>query len=120
MNIPLHSLQREQFIYELPKELIAKYPLAERSSSNLLVYKDGIIKKDLFYNIPCYIEKNSVLIYNNSKVIKARLIFFKSTGAVIEIFCLEPANHETYETIFQNTKQSYWKCFVGNLSKWKD
>lgn len=105
------------FTYDLPQERIAKYPLEKRDSSKLLVYKDGIISQDIFRNIKGYIPKDSPLVLNNTKVIRARLFFIKPTGAHIEILCLEPHNPASYEEAFSVKKTSSWKCVIGGAKK---
>ncbi len=105
--------------YDLPEEKIAKFPLPERDSSQLLVYKEGKNHKDVFRNIPNYLEKDSILVFNNSKVIPARMIFQKESGARIEIFLLEPTHPSDYQQIFQYPSPVSWKCLTGNLKRWK-
>ena len=120
MNLEdLKNINIEDFNYNLPDEKIAKYPLKERDSSKLLIYKNKQIKETIFKNIYNELPQNSLLIYNNTKVIQARLFFKKETGANIEIFCLEPYLPTDYNLIFQETKKCQWKCIVGNLKKWK-
>jgi S-adenosylmethionine:tRNA ribosyltransferase-isomerase len=115
------SLKISDYIYNLPEEKIAQYPLPNRDSSKLLVYKNGKIEETLFTNIDSYIPSNTLVILNNTKVIPARLFFYKETGAKIEIFCLEPASEITdYQIEFRKKGKSIWKCFIGNASKWKD
>lgn len=106
--------------YPLPDERIAKFPLKERDSSKLLVYKHGEIEERVFTSLPEYIEPGSLMIFNNTKVIQARLHFRKETGALIEIFCLEPIKPNDYVLNFQQTEHSAWLCMVGNLKKWKE
>ena len=106
--------------YPLPDERIAKFPLKERDSSKLLVYKHGEIDERVFTSLPEYIEPGSLMIFNNTKVIQARLHFRKETGALIEIFCLEPIKPNDYVLNFQQTEHSAWLCMVGNLKKWKE
>lgn len=106
--------------YPLPEERIAKFPLKERDSSKLLVYKHGEIEERVFTSLPEYIEPGSLMIFNNTKVIQARLHFRKETGALIEIFCLEPIKPNDYVLNFQQTEHSAWLCMVGNLKKWKE
>lgn len=109
------------YTYELPNERIALHPLAERDASKLLIYRNGIIGEDIYRNIAGHIPANSLLVFNNSKVINARLRFTKSSGGVIEIFCLEP--HETikeYSSVMNQRGSATWKCFVGGVSKWKE
>jgi len=107
------------FAYELPDDKIAKYPLAERDQSKLLVWKNGQIQDAQFRNLPEYLPSNSLLIFNNTKVIRARLHFQKETGAKIEIFCLDPHDPADYQIAFQTTKSCIWKCMIGNQKKWK-
>ena len=106
--------------YPLPEERIAKFPLKERDSSKLLVYKHSEIDERVFTSLPEYIEPGSLMIFNNTKVIQARLHFRKETGALIEIFCLEPIKPNDYVLNFQQTEHSAWLCMVGNLKKWKE
>ena len=106
--------------YPLPDERIAKYPLPERDHSKLLVYQDGQVSEDRFYNIGDYIRPESLLIYNNTRVIQARLEFRKPTGARIEVFCLEPIAPHDYQLSLGSTTGCTWKCLVGNAKKWHD
>lgn len=105
--------------YPLPDERIAKFPLAKRDSSKLLVYKNNEISEDVFSNLIDFLPENSLLVYNNTRVIHARMFFQKETGATIEIFCLEPENPADYALSLGSTAQCEWKCMVGNLKKWK-
>ncbi|MBU8893096.1 MAG: S-adenosylmethionine:tRNA ribosyltransferase-isomerase [Bacteroidales bacterium] len=120
MNINPENIRIEDFIYDLPDERIAKYPLEQRDQSQLLVYNQGEVSKDKFENIDQYIDSQTSCIFNNTKVIQARLKFYKETGARIEIFCLEPVEPSDYVLAFQQTEKIKWKCIVGNLKKWKD
>ena len=113
------KIRVNDYRYDLPDEKIAKYPLQKRSESKLLVYKNSEISEDIFQNIPTHIPTNSLLIFNNTKVIQARILFQKQTGARIEIFCLEPVNPAEYNLAFQANNKVIWKCIVGNLRKWK-
>ncbi len=106
--------------YPLPDERIAKYPLAERDHSKLLVYRNGQVSEDVFYHVGDYIASDSLLIYNNTRVIQARLEFHKATGARIEIFCLEPIAPHDYQLSLGSTTGCTWKCMVGNVKKWHD
>ena len=106
--------------YPLPDERIAKYPLAERDHSKLLVYRDGQVSEDRFYNVGDYIAPGALLIYNNTRVIQARLEFHKPTGARIEVFCLEPLMPHDYQLSLGSTTGCTWKCMVGNAKKWHD
>ena len=105
--------------YNLPEERIAQYPIAERDASRLLFF-DGInISSDIFKNIGNHLPAGSLLVFNNTRVIRARLLFKKKSGAGIEILCLEPLNPASYETSFLSTGPVEWKCIIGNLKKWK-
>lgn len=108
------------YSYELPDERIAKFPMAERDHSKLLVYNKGEVGEDIFYNLPHYLPKGALMVFNNTRVIQARLHFRKETGALIEIFLLEPASPADYEQMFQTRQQCAWLCLVGNLKKWKE
>ena len=105
--------------YPLPDERIAKYPLAERDHSKLLVYRDGKVSEDRFYNVGDHITDGSLLVYNNTRVIQARLEFLKPTGARIEVFCLEPLTPHDYQLSLGSTTGCTWKCMIGNAKKWK-
>ena len=113
-------IQIAEYNYPLPDERIAKFPLAERDHSKLLVYNKGAVSHDIFYNLPNYLPKGALMVYNNTKVIQARLHFNKETGALIEVFCLEPIQPNDYVLNFQQTKHCAWLCLVGNLKKWKE
>jgi S-adenosylmethionine:tRNA ribosyltransferase-isomerase len=107
--------------YELPKERIASYPLAERDRSKLLVYKEGDIHEDVFCHLGNHLPEKPLIFVNNTRVIHARLHFIKRTGALIEIFCLEPvAPHQEVQLALQNKERVTWKCLVRNSRKWKD
>lgn len=114
------NISIQDYTYDLPEEKIARYPLAERDDSKLLIYKEGKITEDIYRNIHTYLPKNSLLVFNNTKVVEARLLFQKPSGGIIEIFCLEP--HEQYADITSAMFQKgnvLWKCLVGGASKWK-
>ncbi|MDP2887349.1 MAG: S-adenosylmethionine:tRNA ribosyltransferase-isomerase, partial [Bacteroidota bacterium] len=113
------GISTSDYAYELPDDKIAKYPLAERDQSKLLVWKDGQIQDAQFRNLTDYLPSNSLLIFNNTKVIRARLHFLKKTGAKIEVFCLDPVEPSDYQIAFQTTKSCVWKCMIGNQKKWK-
>ncbi len=113
------SISPENFRYTLPESSIASYPLAERSASKLLLYRQGRISHDRFSELPRYLPDASWLVFNNTRVIQARLRFRKRTGARIEIFCLEPVDPADYELAFQAEYTSTWTCLVGNAKKWK-
>ena len=106
--------------YDLPEERIAKFPLKERDNSKLLVWRKGEISETVFRNLPELIDKGTLMVFNNTKVIQARLHFRKETGALIEIFCLEPYEPADYAQNFQQTSHAAWLCLVGNLKKWKE
>ena len=108
------------FNYPLPDERIAKFPLSERDHSKLLVYRHGAVSEDIFTSLPNYLEKGEMMVFNNTKVIQARLHFQKETGALIEVFCLEPAAPNDYALNFQQTERCSWLCMIGNLKKWKE
>ena len=108
-----------EYDYPLPDERIAKYPLAQRDSSKLLLYNKGVVSEDVFSNLPKYIPQNALMVFNNTKVIQARLRFRKETGALIEVFCLEPELPCDYQQIFLETKECVWQCLVGNSNRWK-
>lgn len=108
-----------EYDYPLPDERIAKYPLAQRDSSKLLLYNKGVVSEDVFSNLPKYIPQNALMVFNNTKVIQARLRFRKETGALIEVFCLEPEQPCDYQQIFIETKECVWQCLVGNSNRWK-
>ena len=106
--------------YPLPDERIAKFPIAQRDHSKLLVYRHGEVGEDVFYHLLDYLPKGSLMVFNNTKVIQARMHFRKSTGALIEVFLLEPAEPSDYELMFQTSGHCAWYCLVGNLKKWKE
>jgi len=108
------------YSYELADERIAKFPLVERDQSKLLLYNKGVVGEDVFYNLPNHLPEGALMVMNNTKVIQARLHFRKSTGALIEVFLLEPVQPADYEQMFQQTHHCSWLCLVGNQKKWKD
>ena len=109
-----------EYNYPLSDERIAKFPLAVRDQSKLLVYRHGEVSEDVFTSLPDYLPKGSLMVFNNTKVIQARLHFRKETGALIEVFCLEPIQPNDYVLNFQQTEHAAWLCMIGNLKKWKD
>lgn len=113
------KIQIQDYNYPLPDERIAKYPLKQRDQSRLLVSNHGRIIDAHFHELPKYIGKGELIVFNNTKVIQARMHFRKSTGALIEVFLLEPASPTDYELMFQQTSHCAWLCMVGNLKKWK-
>lgn len=108
------------FNYPLPDERIAKFPLAERSSSKLLIYDNGNISESHFRNVAEYLPECAMLVFNNTRVVRARIVMHKASGARIEVFCLEPHNPADYERAFAIKGESEWSCIVGNLKKWKE
>lgn len=118
MMIP--DIKIEDYNYVLPDERIAKYPLSERDSSKLLVYKDGACTETVFKNLPQHIPAGSMMVFNDTKVVPARLFFKRPTGAHIEIFCLEPDTPSEYNTNFATTGRCRWKCVIGNSKRLKD
>lgn len=119
LSDPRH-IHIKDYNYDLPDNKIAKYPLEERDNSKLLVYQDKTIRDSGFSSITDYLPADSLMIFNNTKVIQARLHFKKSTGAQIEVFCLDPYAPHDYNLIFQATEQCSWQCMIGNLKKWKE
>lgn len=120
MNENPKHIHIRDFQYDLPDERIAKFPLPQRDHSKLLLYRQGEVSEDHFYNLPRHIPAGSLMIFNNTKVIQARLHFRKETGALIEVFCLEPIEPNDYALNFQQTRHSAWLCMIGNLKKWKE
>ena len=118
MNDTRH-IHISDYNYPLPDGRIAKFPLTQRDHSKLLVYRHGDISEDTFFNLPSYLPEGALMIFNNTKVIQARLHFRKETGALIEVFLLEPASPADYEQMFQTRDACQWHCLVGNLKKWK-
>ena len=116
----LKNIKIEDYTYDLPEERIAKFPLSQREASKLLVYDDGDISERHFFDVRDLLKKGDTLIFNNTKVIHARLFFKKSTGAVIEVFCLEPYLPVDYAQNFAAHDSCEWSCMVGNLKKWKE
>ncbi len=120
MHEKIKDIRMEDFDYPLTDERIAKYPVNERDHSKLLIWEKGICQEKVFYELPEILPPGDLLIYNNTKVIQARLRFHKASGAEIEIFCLEPESPKDYERVFQTTKCCEWQCLVGNSRKWKE
>lgn len=116
---PRH-IRISEFNYPLQDERIAKFPLPVRDQSKLLLYRHGEVSEDRFTSLPEYLPSGSLMIFNNTKVIQARLHFRKETGALIEVFCLEPIQPNDYALNFQQTGHVAWLCMVGNLKKWKE
>ena len=116
-NSPIYI---DEYNYPLPDERIAKYPLAKRDASKLLVYKNQKITESVFSSVSDFLPCNTLLVYNNTRVIQARLLFKKDTGASIEVFCLEPLQPADYAQSLGSTTECVWKCMIGNLKKWKE
>ena len=115
------DLRIDDFDYELPEERIARYPLADRDNCKLLVRQaDGTLSQHVFTELPSLLSSDSILVYNNTRVINARLRFRKASGAIIEVFCLEPAEPRDYAVSFAQTSSCSWTCFVGNSKRWKE
>jgi S-adenosylmethionine:tRNA ribosyltransferase-isomerase len=125
MTDPRH-IHISDYNYPLPDERIAKFPMARRDHSKLLIYRKGEVGEDLFYNLPNHLPEGALMVFNNTKVIQARMHFRKvnasgeHSGALIEVFLLEPAEPSDYELMFQTTGHCAWYCLVGNLKKWKE
>ena len=113
------QLQINDFTYDLPDDRIARYPLTERDLSKLLIYKEGTIATDVYRNLPQHLPDNAFLVFNNTKVIEARILFQKSTGGTIEIFCLEPAAGVELTQAMMSVGSVRWTCLVGGAGKWK-
>ena len=109
----------EDYSYLLPDERIAKYPLSERDHSKLLIYKDGSVSETVFKNLPDHLSPDTIMVFNDTKVVPARLFFRRSSGAHIEIFCLEPLEPAEYVSSFDSRDTCVWKCVVGNAKRWK-
>ena len=127
MSEGVKHIRIADYSYELPDERIAKFPLAERDSSKLLLYRHGQVSEDVFRNLPQHLPAGALMVFNNTQVIQARLHFRKeatggpkSTGALIEIFLLEPADPSDYQVMFTQTSSCSWYCLVGNLKRWKE
>ena len=115
-----HHISIKDYSYSLPEEKIAKYPLPERDASRLLIYRNGNIQADTYHNIANHLPSNSIMVFNNTRVVEARLLFQKETGGTIEIFCLEPEDEYTdVHSAMMQTGTVIWKCLIGGASKWK-
>ncbi|MDD6437546.1 MAG: S-adenosylmethionine:tRNA ribosyltransferase-isomerase [Prevotella sp.] len=106
--------------YDLPDSRIAKFPVTPRDHSKLLLYQHGAVSEDVFYHLPDYLPEGALMVFNNTRVIQARIHFRKETGALIEVFLMEPVLPADYEQMFQSTGSCSWLCMVGNLKKWKE
>lgn len=114
------QIKISDYIYELPEEKIAKFPLTNRDESKLLIYQKGKLTDDTFKRIPEILPEHSLIIFNNTRVIHARLLFKRATGAQVEVFCIEPLDHLDYQLAFASKRSCTWKCMVGNAKRWKD
>lgn len=115
------NISIQDFTYQLPSDRIAQFPLSKRDESKLLVYDKGIVSQDIFKNLADYIPESSLVIFNDSKVVNARLLFRNENSKEIEIFCLEPAGEvKDLQSAFQKTGSVKWECIVGNAKAWKD
>lgn len=110
----------EDYNYPLPDERIAKYPLPERDSSKLLTYSDGNVESHIFRDLASFLPSGAMMVFNDTKVVPARLHFQRETGAHIEVFCLKPVDPVEYNTVFAATDRCVWRCIVGNVKRWKD
>ena len=119
-NNSVESISISEYNYHLPDERIAKYPLAERDQSKLLHYSNGGINIQSFCDLPDLLPADSLMVFNNTRVIHARLLFQKPTGATIEVFCLSPHLPKDYAQSFEQTATNVWTCMVGNARRWKD
>ena len=119
-TIMQRQIDINDFDYPLPDERIAKFPLAERTSSKLLIYHNGTIRQSHFRNIAEELPKGTMLVFNNTRVVRARMVMHKASGARIEVFCLEPHDPADYERAFAIKGECSWSCIVGNLKKWKE
>lgn len=113
------NIHISDYDYDLPDERIAKYPLADRDGSKLLVYNHGKVSEDHFTSLPSYLPQGALMVFNNTKVIQARLHFQKDTGATIEVFCMEPYYPIEYQQNFASKGECQWLCMIGNLKRWK-
>ena len=113
------EIKIEDYNYNLPEERIAKYPLPHRDASKLLEYTDGQPHLRTFKDLPEILPADSVMVFNDTKVVPARLHFQRPTGAHIEVFCLEPVDPAEYVSMFAETRSCRWKCIVGNVKRWK-
>ena len=113
------NIQIRDYTYTLPEDQIAWFPLEQRDASRLLIFRDGEITEDFYYNLSKHIPAESLIVFNNTKVLEARILFQKPTGGVIEIFCLEPEGQPDITTAMEQQEKVLWKCLIGGASKWK-
>lgn len=116
----MNQIRIQDYNYDLPDEKVAKYPLAERDSSKLLIYNNGVITHQVFNELPQLLPNEALMVFNDTKVVPARLFFRRATGAHIEIFCLEPVFPCEYALNFASVGSCSWKCVIGNSKRWKD
>lgn len=114
------DIRIEDYDYPLPDERIAKYPLPERDASKLLRYRDGVVDEFVFRDIPDLLPSGSIMVFNDTKVVPARLHFQRDSGAHIEVFCLQPVDPAEYNTVFASVSRCVWRCVIGNSKRWKD
>lgn len=114
------SIRIEDYNYDLPESRIAKYPLDERDASKLLRYRDGVVDEFIFKDLPGLLPADSLMVFNETKVVPARLRFQRDSGAHIEIFCLEPVDPPEFALAFAKTSSCRWKCVIGNAKRWKN
>lgn len=114
------TIRISDYTYDLPDDRIAKYPVRQRDTSKLLLYRNGEIGESIFRNLPDFLSAGSLMVFNNTKVIYARLVFHKATGARVEVFCLEPHEPSDYQISFSTRGKVRWNCLIGNAKKWKD
>ena len=114
------EIRIEDYNYILPDTRIAKYPLNSRDASKLLIYKDGTCADALFKNLPESLPDGSIMVFNDTRVVPARLFFRRNSGARIEIFCLQPYDPEEYNLAFASVGRCSWECVLGNVKRWKD
>lgn len=119
LEIMIPEIRIDNYDYPLPDGRIAKYPLEQRDSSKLLEYRNGAVSEHVFRDIPDIVPSDAIMVFNDTKVVPARLHFQRATGAHIEVFCLEPVFPAEYNLIFARTSSCRWKCIVGNVKKWK-
>ena len=113
------DIRIQDFDYDLPDDRIAKYPLPERDSSKLLLYKDGACTDYIFRQLPDLLPQDTLMVFNDTKVVPARLFFRRESGARIEIFCLQPVQPAEYVSSFAATESCSWECVIGNSKRWK-
>src|SRR5574343_441043 len=116
----IKQINIKDFAYDLPEERIAKFPLEKRDESKLLLYRGGEISETVFNQIASHLPPKSLVVFNNTKVIHARILFQRESGAKIEVFCIEPTTHRDYQLAFASKETCVWRCMVGNAKRWKE